>query len=402
MKKIELSAPVGDFPSLTTAIKSTADSIYFGIENLNMRSNSSNNFSINDISEIAKYCKKNKVKAYITLNTLIYDKDIYLMKKICNIAKKEQIDAIIASDIATIEYANKINLKVHISTQQNICNMESIKFFAKYADAIVLARELDLSQIKFISDTIKKEKIYGPSKNLLKLEIFIHGAMCVAISGKCYMSLMQYNLSSNRGKCIQPCRRRYKVTDEETGKELIIDNKYVMSLKDLCTINFLDKIIESGVDILKIEGRARSPEYVQTVVSTYKKAIKSIKEKNFSKDKIDKWTNSLKKVYNRGFWEGYYLRKKTDEWSSSYGSKATYKKKYIGKITNYFSKIKIAELLLEAGKIKKNAELLIIGNATGVIKHKLKNFINHENNIITFPIDKKIKKNDKLYLIEKR
>ncbi|KPK32993.1 MAG: collagenase [Chlamydiae bacterium SM23_39] len=401
MKKIELSAPVGDFPSLIAAIKSKADSIYFGIEHLNMR-NSSKNFSITDISEISKYCKKNHVRAYITLNTLIYDKDLSLMKKICDVAKKEKIDSIIASDLSVIQYANKIKLKVHISTQQNISNIESIKFFSKYADVIVLARELDLTQIKQISNTIKKEKIYGPSKKPLKIEIFIHGAMCVAIAGRCYMSLMQYNLSSNRGKCLQPCRRRYKVTDEETGKELIIDNKYVMSPKDLCTISFLDKIIESGVDILKIEGRARSPEYVQTVVSTYKKAILSIKEKKFSKDKIKKWIDSLKTVYNRGFWEGYYLRKKTDAWSSCYGSKASYKKKYIGKITNYFSKIKIVELLLEAGRLKKNDDILIIGNSTGVVKHKLKNFITHTDNIITFPINKKIKKNDKLYLIKKR
>jgi putative protease len=404
----ELLAPAGDFPSLVAAIESGADSIYFGIKNLNMRSSSANNFSINDLLEIKKYCKKHKTKAYLTLNTIIYDEDIPLMQEICEKAKEAKIDAIIAADLSTITYAKKIGLNVHISTQSNISNTNSLKFFSKFASVFVLARELNLTQIKKIRNNIKKHKIYGPDKKPIKLEIFIHGAMCVAISGKCYMSLFQYNKSANRGNCLQACRRKYRVMEEETKKELLIDNNFIMSPKDLCTISFLDKILKTGVDILKIEGRARSAEYVKIVTKTYREALNSIENNTYTPKKIEKWISILKTVYNRGFWHGgYYLNESLNNWSNFYGSKASKKKIYIGKVTNFFSKINICELLIHSNSLKVSDDILIIGNKTGAIFYKIKNLrrkrkilVAKKGDLVTFSIPKKIRKNDKVYLIK--
>src|SRR3989338_5866440 len=319
MAHAEVMAPAGSYESLIAAIKAKADSIYFGVSKLNMRARSGS-FGFKDIEKVAAICMENNVKAYLALNTIMYDDDLELMRKICGKAKESKIDAIIASDIAAMEYARSIGLEVHASTQLNISNIEAVRFFSKYADVMVLARELSLRQIDDICGHIKKEKIKGPNGNLLKIELFCHGALCVSIAGKCYMSLAAYNMPANRGECLQNCRRAYRVIDEETGNELILENKYVMSPKDLCTIGFLDKIADAGVSILKIEGRARSAEYVYTVTKAYKEALESIKAGSYTKDKIKQWTKNLESVYNRGFWHGgYYLGKKLGEWSNAYG-----------------------------------------------------------------------------------
>src|SRR3989344_8296374 len=329
-KNIELMSTVGNYESLIAAINSGADSIYFGVEQLNMRAKSANNFTIKDIDKITKICKENKIECFLTLNTIMYNHDLNLMKKICNKAKKSNVNAIIASDVSAMMYANSIGLNVHCSTQTNVSNIESVKFYSKFVDVIVLARELTLMQTKDICNKIKKQNIKGPSGNPIRIEIFAHGALCVAISGKCYMSLAVYNASANRGACLQNCRRSYRVIDEETGDELVVNNKYVMSPKDLCTIGFIDKILDSGVSILKIEGRGRPPEYVYTVVKCYKEAIDSYYNKTYNQEKIDKWTKELESVFNRGFWHGgYYLGKKLGEWSGSYGSKAKKEKSFI-------------------------------------------------------------------------
>lgn len=404
--QIEIMSPAGSFESLQSAIKAGANSIYFGVEQLNMRARSAN-FKLKDLKKIVKICKKNNIKTYLTLNTIIYDNDINLMKKICNIAKKSNVTAIIASDLAVMQYAKSINLEVHLSTQVNVSNIEAVKFFSKFADVIVLARELNLSQIKNICNEIRKQKIKGPNKKLIQIEIFCHGALCVSISGKCYMSLAQYNSSANRGACLQSCRRAYKVTDEETGDELVIDNKYVMSPKDICTISFLDKIIDSGVSILKIEGRARPPEYVYTVTKVYKTAVESVLNKTYSKEKIDSWTKELETVYNRGFWQGgYYLGKKLGEWSGVYGSKSSKEKQWIGKVKNYFSKSQVAEIILESGDLSNSQDLLIIGPTTGIVKFKAEKILLDNNEVdfakrksdITIKVPEKVRRNDKVYI----
>lgn len=407
-KKINLLAPAGDFSCLMAAIQSKADSIYFGIDNLNMRANSTGNFKIDDLSEISCICKKNKIKAYLTLNTVIYDDDDAKMKSILQAAKNAGIDGIIASDFAVIQSAREIGLKVHISTQANVSNFEAVKFFSKYADVIVLARELTLEKIKSICQKIKDENILGPGGELVQIELFIHGALCVGISGKCYMSLAQYNMSANRGECLQACRRKYRVIEEETGKELIIDNKFVMSPKDLCTISFLDQIIDSGCLVLKIEGRARPAEYVKNVVSCYREALEAIKSKSYTKDKIDKWIEKLSSVFNRGFWHGgYYLGSDLEMWSGCYGSKALKKKTYVGKATNYFSKIKVAEFQIQARDLKVGDEILIIGSKTGIISSKITSLTTDVETSLAkigqkaaFPISEKVRKNDQLYIIE--
>ncbi len=409
MHEIELLAPCGNFACLRSAINRKAKSVYFGIEELNMRSAATNNFKLEDLSEIADYCAQNGAKAYLTLNTVLYDSDLEKMRKICQAAKKAKIDAVIASDMAAIEYARSLGLNVHISTQLNVSNIESVKFFAKYAEVIVLARELSLDQIASICKAIKDEKILSPSGKEVRIEIFIHGALCVAISGKCYMSLAQYNHSANRGACLQACRRKYRVIEEETGKELLLENKYIMSPKDLCTISVLDKIVASGVSVLKIEGRARPPEYVDATLLAYSEALQSIKEKTYTKEKIDKWLIDLSKVFNRGFWHGgYYLGNELGEWCGSYGSNAKEKKTYVGKATNYFSKIKVAEFLIESGSLRVGDEILIIGRDTGLIKSKIKNMRTDQETtqaskgeLVAFPLDEKIKKNDQLYILEK-
>jgi putative protease len=365
---IELMAPVGSYESLMAAIQGQANSVYFGIGKLNMRSKSTNNFTANDLEKIVAICNTNGLKAYVTVNTVVYDDDVDEMKATIDACKKFNVHAIIASDIAALNYAKSIGVETHISTQQNISNTEAVKFFAQYADVVVLARELNMNQVKKIYDTITTENILGPNGQLVKIEMFAHGALCMAVSGKCYLSLHEYNSSANRGACLQICRRAYTVTDKETNAQLEIDNEYIMSPKDLCTISFIDKLLLSGVRVLKLEGRARSAEYVKTVAECYDEAIKSYCEGNYSQEKIDQWMEKLSTVYNRGYWDGYYLGRKLGEWSSIYGSKATKKKIYIGKCLNYFSNLKVAEFIVETNSIKTGDEMLILGPSTGVIE----------------------------------
>lgn len=409
--KIEIMAPAGYYDSLIAAIKAKADSVYFGIEHLNMRANSANNFKLKDLNKVVSICKRNNVKCYLTLNTIIYNEDLSLIRKICDKAKKANIDAIIASDISVINYANSIGLRVHCSTQLNISNIDAVKFYSKFADAIVLARELTLDQIKKICKEIKKQNLKGPGGDLVKIEIFAHGALCVSIAGKCYMSLAAYNSSANRGSCFQNCRRSYRVIDEETGNELVLENKYVMSPKDLCTISFLDKIINSGVSILKIEGRSRGPEYVYTTTKVYKEAVQSYYNKSYSKEKVLVWIKELESVFNRGFWQGgYYLGNKLGEWSNYSGNKSTKEKYFLGIIENYFSKPKIAQILLNAGSININDDLLITGPTTGIVKTKVTNIVYKDKIVsnakkgesITIPIEEKVRRNDKVFLLKER
>jgi putative protease len=361
-------APAGSWQSLQAAIQGGANSIYFGIEQLNMRAKSSNNFTLKDLVEIAELCNKNNIKTYITLNTIIYDHDLILMKKIVDTAKQTDITAIIASDQAVISYAASINMEVHISTQTNITNIEAIRFFAQFAEVVILSRELSLLQIKEITKEIEKQQIKGPSGNLVQIEIFIHGALCMAVSGKCYMSLHTANSSANRGVCIQNCRKTYTVTDKEDGHQFDIDNEYIMSPKDLCTIGFLDQVLDAGINILKIEGRGRSPEYVKTTTQSYREAADAYLQGTYNKEKVKGWINKLESVYNRGFWDGYYLGQKLGEWLEIHGSKASKKKIYLGKAKNYFTKIQVAEFDLETQQLKEGDNILITGRTTGIIE----------------------------------
>lgn len=399
---VEILAPVGSFESLAAAIQAKANAIYLGVKELNMRTHGASNFDLEEVKQIVNICKKNNIKCYLTLNSVIYDPDLPRVKEICGICKKIGIDAVIASDLAVIAHARSIDLSVHISTQANISNTLSAIFFANFADTIILARELTLEQIKSICTFIKENNVKGPNGNLLKVELFVHGALCVAISGKCYMSLAQYNKSANRGECLQVCRRKYRVFDEESGSELQIDNNYVLSPSDLCTISYLDKILESGVTLLKIEGRGRSADYVFAAVTAYREAIGSIKNKSYTKEKITAWKEALKKVYNRGFWEGgYYLGKKISEWSASYGSKAICKKVFVGKVTNYFSKLNVAEVKLESEVLKNGDNIIVIGETTGVVTAKVTIPANQKialQAFITFSVPQKVRRNDKVYL----
>lgn len=404
---IEIMAPVGSYESLMAAIQGRANSVYFGIEQLNMRAKSSNNFTTEDLKKIVNICDENCLKSYLTVNTIIYDHDLSLMRKIIDAAKVSGITAIIASDQSVLNYAFSHGVEVHISTQMNISNIETVKFYANFADVVVLARELTLKQVARISETIEKEKIKGPKGELIRIEMFAHGALCMAVSGKCYLSLHEMNSSANRGACLQTCRKSYIVTEKETGNELEIDNEYIMSPKDLCTIDFLDKMLEAGVKVLKIEGRARPAEYVKTVSTCYNEAILSIIEKTYNKEKIDDWKARLSTVFNRGFWDGYYLGRKLGEWSKEYGSQATKRKIYIGKGTNYFTKLKVAEFKAEAGDLKIGDEILITGPTTGVIQTKvdeirveLKNVDKAEKGeSFSIPIDQIVRRSDKLYKV---
>ena len=367
-KSIEIMAPAGSWESLQAAIQGGANSIYFGIEQLNMRAKSSNNFTLKDLIEIAKLGNLHKIKTYITLNTIIYDHDLILMKKIITTAKDAGISAIIASDQAVISFASSINMEVHISTQTNITNLETIKFYSHFADVVVLSRELSLGQIKEMTNAIKNQQIKGPSGNLIQIEIFSHGALCMAVSGKCYLSLHTTNSSANRGACIQNCRKTYTVTDTEDGHQFEIDNEYIMSSKDLCTIGFLDQVLEAGARILKIEGRGRSPDYVKTTTQCYREAADAYLQGTYNQEKIEEWMISLKKVYNRGFWDGYYLGQKLGEWSNIHGSKATKKKIYLGKAKKYFTNLQVAEFNLETMQLNEGDDILITGKTTGVIE----------------------------------
>jgi putative protease len=366
---IEIMAPAGSYESLMAAIQGGADSVYFGVEQLNMRAASSNNFTIEDLRKIVTICKKNGLKSYLTVNVVIYDHEIEQMHSIVDAAVESGITAIIASDLSVINYAFSRGIEIHLSTQLNITNTESLKFYSQWADVAVLARELNVLQVKHIYDTIREQNIRGPKGDLVKIEMFAHGALCMAISGKCYLSLHENNKSANRGECYQTCRKSYIATGKESGYELEIDNEYIMSPKDLCTIGFLDRLIDAGVRVLKIEGRARSAEYVKEVTKCYDEAANAVAEGTFSREMTDVWTTRLATVFNRGFWDGYYLGQKMGEWNTNYGSSATKRKLYIGKITNYFKKLNVAEIKLENGDLKKGDTIIISGPTTGVIEY---------------------------------
>ncbi|MDR3266367.1 MAG: U32 family peptidase [Tannerella sp.] len=368
----EVMSPVGSYESLTAAIQGGADSIYFGIERLNMRSRSTNNFTADDLRKISSICKENNINSYLTVNTIIYQEDISLMKEIIDGAKKAEITAIIASDVAVMTYANEVGVEVHLSTQLNITNLEALKFYAHFADVVVLARELNLEQVKQIHDGIIENQIKGPKGELIRIEMFCHGALCMAISGKCYLSLHEMNHSANRGACMQLCRRGYTVRDKESDMELDIENQYIMSPKDLKTIHFINKMIDAGVRVFKIEGRARGPEYVRIVTQCYKEAIKSCYSNNYNDEKIAEWDEKLKSVFNRGFWNGYYLGQRLGEWSNKYGSNATKKKEYIARGINYFSDLKVAEFEMESGFLRVGDEILVTGPTTGALFDTIK------------------------------
>ena len=360
-------APVGSYESLVAAWQGGANAIYFGIEGLNMRAKSANNFTIDDLRQIAAWCAERNIKSYLTVNTVVFDGDMPLMRDIINAAKEAQISAIIASDMAAILYARSIGVEVHISTQVNVSNSEAVRFYAQFADVMVLAREVNLDQVKAIHETIVRDNIRGPHGELVRLEMFCHGALCMAVSGKCYMSLHETNSSANRGACRQICRRGYTVTDRDTGDQLAIENKFIMSPKDLKTIHFLNKMIDAGVSVFKIEGRARGPEYVRTAVSCYNEAINSILDGSYGDAKIADWDNRLEKIFNRGFWDGYYLGQRLGEWTHKYGSSATRTKIYAAKGIRYFSNIQVAEFLMESGELHVGDEIVITGPTTGAV-----------------------------------
>jgi putative protease len=368
-KDIEIMAPAGSYESLMAAIQGGADSVYFGVEQLNMRAASSNNFTIDDLHNLTLICKKHGLKSYLTVNVVVYDHEIEQMQRIIDAAVANGISAVIASDLSVINYAFSSGIEVHLSTQLNITNIESLKFYAKWADVAVLARELNLDQVRHIYNNIQEKNIRGPKGDLVKIEMFVHGALCMAVSGKCYLSLHENNKSANRGECYQTCRKSYIATGKESGYELEIDNEYIMSPKDLCTIAFLDKLVDAGVRVLKIEGRARSSEYVKEVSMCYDEAVRAIADETFSKEKTDIWRERLSAVFNRGFWDGYYLGQKLGEWNTNYGSSATKRKLYIGKITNYFTKLNVAEIKLENGDLNNGDTILITGPTTGVVEY---------------------------------
>ena len=384
-----------------------ADSVYFGIGKLNMRARSSINFSLKDLVKISRICRTYNVRTYLTLNTVIYDEEVKEMKRVVDSARKNRIDAIIASDQAVIQYARSVGMTVHMSTQSNISNFQAVKYWAQFADVMVTARELNLQQVKTITAAIKKEKIRGPSGNLVQIEIFAHGALCMAVSGKCYLSLDNQNASANRGECYQLCRRPYKVTDLDGEVELVVDNEYIMSPKDLCTIGFIDKIIKSGVSVLKIEGRGRSPEYVKTVVSCYLEAADAVINRTYSEEKVRMWMERLQTVYNRGFWEGYYLGKKMGEWTGKPGSVATQTKEYVGKVTNYFSRLKVAEIKMESGFLIPGDRIYIQGPTTGVVEMTIPEIRVDLKNVkrtsksesCSIPVETLIRRADKVYKI---
>jgi putative protease len=410
MKKnnnIEIMAPAGSKEAMAAAIKAGANSVYFGVEQLNMRARQTNNFLIDDLPEVAKLCSENNVKSYVTLNTIIYDHDISLMKRIVDASKEAGITAVIASDLAVMNYCRKIGMELHVSTQSNITNIETIELFSSYADVMVMARELTLKQVAEIVKTIEREDIRGPKGELIEIEIFAHGALCMAVSGKCYLSIHSDNASANRGACVQNCRKQYKVTDED-GNELEIDNEYIMSAKDLCTIDFLDQILETGVRVLKIEGRGRAADYVYTTVKCYREAVNAIEEGTYTKEKIENWKSLLSEVYNRGFWDGYYLGRKIGEWSNTHGSIATTRKIYLGKGIKYFEQAKVGEFKLESHDLKANDRILIIGPTTGLIEAKAEEIRSEKGEIIsraikgdtiTIKVAEKVRPSDKLYKV---
>ena len=406
LKDFEVMAPVGSKESLAAAIQAGADSIYFGIEKLNMRAGSASAFTIDDLKDIARQCDEHDIKSYLTVNTIIYGEDIALMHEILDAAKLAGISAIIACDVAVMTYCRNIGLEVHLSTQLNISNIEALRFYAQFADVVVLARELKIEQVEEIHRQIVEEQICGPSGQLVRIEMFCHGALCMAISGKCYMSLHAANRSANRGECIQICRRSYTVTDNETGHQLEIDNKYIMSPKDLKTIRFIDRLMKAGVRVFKIEGRARGPEYVFNVVKCYKEAIQSVLNDTFTEERKDEWDERLARVFNRGFWDGYYQGQLMGEWNKTYGSNATERKVYVGKATKYYSKLSVGEFAVEATTFKLGDKLLVTGPTTGVMYLTATEIHNNDGNPvdeapqgqrIAIPVTGKVRPSDKLF-----
>lgn len=406
-EEYEIMAPVGSRESLAAALKAGANSIYFGIESLNMRAHSANHFTIDDLHEIAQITAEHGVKSYLTVNTIIYGEDLTLMRKICDAAKEAKISAIIASDVSVLSYCHQIGQELHLSTQLNITNIESLKFYAQFADVVVLARELNLEQVADIHRQIVEQNICGPSGKQIRIEMFCHGALCMAVSGKCYLSLDNLNHSANRGACMQVCRRGYTVKDRETGVELDVDNQYIMSPKDLNTIGFIDKMMEAGVRVFKIEGRARPAEYVLQVASCYREAINAVLDGTYSKEKVDGWNKRLSTVFNRGFWDGYYLGQRLGEWNNRYGSMATEKKAYVGKGVKYFSKLGVAEFKLEAGEIRKGDKLLVTGPTTGALYFTAEEIrydldpveVGEKGRNVSLPVPEKVRPSDKLYRI---
>lgn len=404
---IELMAPAGSYESMMAAIQAGCNAVYFGVEQLNMRARATNNFTLNDLDKIAEIGRKHHIKTYLTINTVLYDHDIRLMKDIIQAAKKAGITAIIAADHAAISTAYKEGVEVHISTQANVSNLETIEFYSTFADVVVLARELTLKQVADICSKIKRKNITGPSGKQIEIEIFVHGALCMAVSGKCYLSLHSHNASANRGACIQNCRRDYVVMDKDEGIEFEIDNEYIMSAKDLCTIDFIDKIIDAGVKVMKIEGRGRSADYVYTVTKCYREAIDAYYDKSFSDEKVQDWKTRLATVFNRGFWDGYYLGKKMGEWNDEYGSKATQKKIYIGKGMNYFPNIGVAEFKAESHQLKVGDKIIVMGPSSGYqesiveelrVDDKAVNEIN-KGDLFSLPLSEKVRHSDKLYKV---
>lgn len=409
-KKIEIMAPAGNFECLMAAIQGGANSVYFGVENLNMRSHSANNFSSDDLPKIVEICRAHKVRTYLTLNIAIFNEDLEKAYRTLDKAKEAGVTAVIASDMSIILYARSIDLEVHISTQLSISNSEALRFYAQFADVIVLARELNMLQVKEISDIIARDQIKGPAGELVQIEMFCHGALCMAISGKCYLSLHEYGSSANRGSCFQICRRGYEVTDLETGAQLHVDNKYIMSPKDLCTIEFIDKMISAGVSVLKIEGRARSAEYVKTVTASYRKGVDAVLNGTFTPEYAAGLKKDLETVFNRGFWDGYYQGARLGQWSEVYGSKATRQKTYIGKVTNYFSNIGVSEILVEAAPISVGDTLMVIGSTTGVVEFVIPEIrvalkpadTCVQGTYCSIPISDRIRRGDKVYKLTDR
>jgi len=410
IENIEIMAPAGNFECLTAAAQGGANAVYFGVGNLNMRSRSANNFTFDDLPKVVEFCKANNMRSYLTVNTVLYDDELNDMRQLVDIAKQTGISAIIASDIAVIQYARQQGVEVHISTQLNLTNIEAVNYYAQFADVVVLSRELPLDKVKKIYEQIETRQIKGPNGNLVQIEMFCHGALCMAVSGKCYLSLHEYNASANRGACYQLCRRGYSVTDNETGRVLEIDNEYIMSPKDLCTIGFLDKMINAGVRVLKIEGRARSADYVKTVANCYRRAVNALSEGNYTPQLIEELSTELQTVFNRGFWDGYYQGARLGEWSEVYGNKATEQKTYLAKVTNYFSNLGVAEILLETGDLSVGDEVLVIGQTTGVLRIKIFEIRVQLQSVQTakkgefcsIPLAEKIRRGDKIFKISSK
>lgn len=407
-KDIEIMAPVGSYESLIAAIQGGADSVYLGIEQLNMRSRSSNNFTRDDLKKIVEIANEHGVKTYLTVNTVIYNNELPLMRDVIDAAKENNVTAIIASDFAAITYARQIGVEVHISTQCNVTNIEEVKFFSQMADVMVLARECNMEQVKEIHEAIEREHITGPRGELVKIEMFAHGALCMAVSGKCYLSLNTLGASANRGACLQVCRRSYLVTDRETGNELEVDGKYIMSPKDLKTIDFMDVMVDAGVRVFKIEGRARSADYVKTVVACYNEAANAVCDGTFDRIEKGHWDERLSKVFNRGFWNGYYLGQKMGEWSEKYGNLATEKKVLIGKAQNYFAKLNVGEFVMESGELKVGDKVIVMGPTTGVMDLDVKELRYDlkpvdkvkKGDVFSMVVSDRIRRNDKLYRID--